>query len=488
MLVRAIYVLVALVVVSAGCARRPVRKLVEPASAAALDRDSKYLKIHLKNGGLYVLSDWRYRSSAQLISGLGTRYDTDRKVVDSGRFEVALSEVALMETNVLETSETYIPLTIFAVGSAAVTAACVTNPKACFGSCPTFYVEGSAAPLAEGFSASIAPSLEATDIDTLWMAKPEGREISVRMTNEAYETHVVKYVHLLAAKRPPKGRVVIDERGQMWEAFSLTAPTSCRAGDRACTDEVSALDGNEQRRVTDPNDLATRETIELAFAEIPQDNAGLIIAMRQTFVTTYLFYQALAYMGTEASGYLAALERDKSGDLRERLDGFRDALGGVEVWAHTGGGWQLAGELHETGPIATDVHMVRLPPGTERVRLSMSQGYFRIDHIAMARLGERIEPHRIRARNDDTIVALPGDETRFAFALPGDAADYELFLETRGYYLEWMRESWIAEESPLMTALLLTFPDRALELLAPAFKKIEADMERLFWESRYAGR
>lgn len=470
---------------AAGCAKRPVRELVPPSAAASLDPESAYLKIHLRDGGLYVLTDWHYRAAAHNITGVGTHYDADRTVTGNGRFTVALSQVALLETNVLETSNTYIPLTIFAIGSAALTTACVTHPKACFGSCPTFYVEGSTRPVAEGFSASIAPSLEATDIDTLWMAAPEGREVSVRMTNEAYETHVVKAVHLLAAKRPPNGHIAVDEHGRMWEAFSLSPPTACVAGAASCTPKVATLDGTEQWRHTDPDDLAATETIELSFARIPQKDAGLIVAMRQTFVTTYLFYQVLAYLGTEATSYLAALDSDTSGDLRRRLDGFREALGGVEVWALADGKWQRAGDIHETGPIATDIHLIRLPAHTERVRLTMSQGYFRIDYVATARLGKKVEPIRLAGGTDRTITALPGDETRFSFALPGDAGDYDLFLETRGYYLEWMRQSWIKEENPLLSALVLAFPKRALKLLAPAFKNLEGDIERMFWESRY---
>jgi hypothetical protein len=91
-----------------------------------------------------------------------------------------------------------------------MTAVCAANPKTCFGSCPTFYVsDGKHAMLqAEGFSSSIAPSLEARDVDALYRVHPSGREFIVTMKNEALETHFVRRVRLLAAKRPVGGRVL----------------------------------------------------------------------------------------------------------------------------------------------------------------------------------------------------------------------------------------------------------------------------------------
>ena len=84
--------------------------------------------------------------------------------------------------------------------SAAVTVVCLTNTKACFGSCPTFYApEGERMVLqAEGFSDSIAPSLERRDVDALFRTRPTGRDLQLRLTNEALETHVIKEANLAA--------------------------------------------------------------------------------------------------------------------------------------------------------------------------------------------------------------------------------------------------------------------------------------------------
>ena len=80
---------------------------------------------------------------------------------------------------------------------------------------------------------------------------------------------------------------------------------------------------------------------------------------------------------------------------------------------------------------------------------------------------------------------MPGDKYELTYDLPpGD--DYELFLDSRGYYLEWMRSEWLREERPLAALRMLVDPAAALRELAPAFKRIEAEAEQLFWRSRYA--
>ncbi len=83
-------------------------------------------------------------------------------------------------------------------------------------------------------------------------------------------------------------------------------------------------------------------------------------------------------------------------------------------------------------------------------------------------------------------MTLPGDEHTFVFRLPDHPDRWELFLESRGYYLEWMRSEWLPEENPARAAMMLLEPARALRELAPEFKRLEPHMERLFWGSRLA--
>lgn len=484
-----------------GCAERQLRVLTPPEKAASLDKRSPYLKAHMKDARVYILSEWSIDEATNTVLGKGESLAADRRSLSQGSFTIPIESVGLFETNVVQTSPAVGALSVITGISAGVTAYCISNPKACFGSCPTFYVSNGVSQQlqAEGFSASVAPSLEARDVDALYHASPTGRLLEVRMTNEALETHVVRYVRILAVPRPHGGRVIATQEGKFLQTTDLREPVACAAMEGDCLSAVRHFDGRERFSTADPKDLATREVIDLDFALEDDAPRGLVVGSRQTFLSTYLFYQGLAYMGSSATDWLARLERSDKG-LLARAGGIRRELGGIQVLVQDGRGrWSPAGEMHETGPLASDVKVVPLPRragGALKVRLRLTRGHWRLDYVALARLGAAVDPipldplaTRKRGLHLDAassgLVTLPGDEYSFAYELPEDPQGFELFLDTRGYYLEWMRDEWVAEEHHARAAMLFRSPRRALRLLAPEFKNQEATMEDLFWRSRY---
>jgi hypothetical protein len=143
--------------------------------------------------------------------------------------------------------------------------------------------------------------------------------------------------------------------------------------------------------------------------------------------------------------------------------------------------------------------VVPLPvDGTGRIHLRLARGHWRIDYLASARLGPRVEPFGIEPRSVTSarrlqpalapLITLPGDVHTYLFQLPTDPGRYEFFIESQGYYLEWMRDEWLLEENPARAAQLILNPEQLLRDVAPEFKKQEAGMETLFWRSRYAHR
>jgi hypothetical protein len=499
---------------AASCSiTRPERKLVPPAGAATLDGRSPYLKAHLRSGYVYVLSRWRADSGEALIVGHGQLLDPNRAIVSDGDVRLPVDSVALFETNVLRAGGARTALTVMTGVTAAVAVACLADPKTCFGSCPTFYASDSSGELlqAEGFSASIAPALEATDVDMLYRARPRGREFRLRLTNEALETHVIRRADVLAVRRPAGGRVFTTPDGAFLGAPAVISPSRCAAPEGDCGSAVRSMDGRERLSLADSTDLASREIIELEFdaAPLPPGAVGIVIGARQSLMTTYLVYQALAFLGRDATRWLATLEtggpttRDAAGALGR-------ALGRIEVLVPDGrGGWTPAGAVGETGPIAVDTKVVPLPAGTERpvrIRLRLTRGLWRLDYVALATLGDSIPVQRLSAEQvrrggrDDpaaraalidparALTTLPGDEYQLVYRLPPEPEGYELFLEARGYYLEWMRREWLTEENPALALRMMLDPGGALRALAPEFKRLEPDMERAFWASRYVAR
>jgi hypothetical protein len=335
----------------------------------------------------------------------------------------------------------------------------VADPKGCFGSCPTFYLEGGGSdrPRAEGFSAAIARVLEERDVDALGAARRGGERVALTMRNEALETHAVRRVRLLAAP-PAAGR-----------------------------------------------DLAARETVELSFPRSSAGPSGIVVSARHTMMSTFLFYQSLAYVGRGVGELLAAVERGGR-EAGERVLGMARVLGDIEVEVAEGDGeWTAIGRFDEAGPIAGDVRVLPFHAtgrGPVRVRLRLARGHWRVGAVALARLLPPVEPTPVEAvavekegkpdpgalatlrSGTRHLVTVPGDAYRIAFVLPALEGEQELFLESEGYYYEWMRDEWMAEEDPRMAALVLADPAEALRRLASPYKQREAGLERAFWPSR----
>ncbi len=492
-----------------ACAPSRVRRtMVPPSQASTLDQKSPYLKAHLRTGYVYVLGSWKVDSSGTLVTGRGSLLNPNRALVKEGEFQLPVDSVALFETNLLHQGGAVTALSVMTGVTAAVTAVCIANPKTCFGSCPTFYVNDSTGRFlqAEGFSASIAPALEAVDVDALYRARVTGRRFKLHLRNEALETHVIRYADLLAVPRPSDGRVFITPEGQFRPTTGLRPPVRCTGAGVDCREVVASFDGRERTSLADSLDLASRETIHLEFDSDGSQDLGLVITSRQSLMSTYLLYQTLAYLGTYAPSALAALASGGPA-ARGRAQGIGHLLGRIDVLVPgSGGEWVLAGSAGETGPLAPDTKVVPLPPGQTgpvRVRLQLTRGLWRIDYLALGHLGKPLRPVRVppirveRGGQDDaaalralvdtskSLVTLPGDTYDLEYRLPPGPAGYELLLEARGYYLEWMRREWLAEENLALAAQILFDPAGAVRTLAPAFKRQEPELERLFWSSRY---
>ena len=133
----------------------------------------------------------------------------------------------------------------------------------------------------------------------------------------------------------------------------------------------------------------------------------------------------------------------------------------------------------------------------------MTQGLWRLNYLALAKLEKPLSPVRLQpyqvtgaggidedARlqltdSTRTLVTLPGDAYSFHYRLPDPHQQYELFLESKGYYFEWMRDEWVVEQNPRLSLIMQVRPSLFMKMMAPGFKKLEAEMEDTFWKSRY---
>ena len=510
--------LVALVLTAALCGCGSTVKSVERKDVPSEDlkrwtaddiqdkqKASPFLKAHMRNGDLFVLNNWSVSADRSAVTGEGSHFDMWRNLLRaSGTQSVPIDSVVLFETNQLRMSGSGAALTVMTGITVTVAIICITNPKSCFGSCPTFYLDDGDRPFAEGFSSSISPSLEATDVDALPDRDYRPGKFTVTMKNEALETHVVRHVDVLAVPQRRHAQTFHTDDGRFCEVSELAAPVSATGEDGDCLARISACDGVERFVPADSTDLSNTETLELSFSHPSPGRRALVIGCRQTLLSTYVLYQAFAYMGSETGSWLARFERGDIGNVGATLT---DLFAHITVRIESAPGtWSEVGRITEFGPIAVDRHVILFDAPHEwtgRMQLEMTRGGWRVDDVALGDAGNMVEPVRLQpadvlrdGASDATartllldpahsLTTLPGDTYQLVYDLPRDAPAYDLFLDSRGYYLEWIRNEWIAEENGALLTELFLNPHAGLQRIAPAFKKAEPDMERVFWSSRY---
>lgn len=471
------------------------------------------IKLHLLDGGVLLLQQVSLDTVTRTLAGVGARFDASRTLIglaDEGH-RISIDSVALFESDnpevaIVASMGLYHAWTVV---WGAVTVMCMADPKSCFGSCPTFYVDGEDAdrPRAEGFSSSIARRLEARDIDDLGLRRDGGATLTLNMLNEAWETHVVRSVRLQVVPAPAGTDVVASSEGRFHALRGGQAPTRCSASGGDCRTALAALDGRAWHDLADSTDLAATDTMLVEFDAPASATPALLLAARQSFVSTFVLYQTMAWMGREAAPWLARLERGDPQAMMP-LAAVEAAIGAIAVEAEDAEGrWHRVARFDEHGPIATDRQLLPLPvqatDGLRRVRLIYAKGNWRIDQLALVEAGPPIEAVRVEPTralrsgshagdvtavlNDParTVVTFPGDTVALEFVMPREAPQYALFLESTGYYLEWMRGEWLAEGDANMADMLMRTPREGLRQMAPLFKAREAGFEQNFWASRF---
>jgi hypothetical protein len=484
----------------------------------ATSTSKPYLKAHLRNGEVYIFDNkWQYDTERKQLAGAARRYNFNRRELSNGAVTLPVDSVVLFETNKPIESRDNARIAAMSVLTAAdvvLGTICVTVPKACFGSCPTFYFQNEEnvnGANAEGFSSSISPAFEAGDVDALnnpSLATSDGT-FALTMKNEALENHAVNTVQLLAAPRAAGQRVYHDGARHYYACGPAVVPTAARGNGRDVRTSLSQVgDQQEYFSPADSTDLSTREVVELTYTTADRGQQALVLNFRQTLMTTFLLYSAYAYMGDEVGDLLAQVETDKR--VKEAITNPYQLLGGIEVlcWSEQQRRWLPASTLYETGPIAHNLQVVPLPAACAgqrqtRVRLRMAKGYWRLDYAGLAPLHGEVQPVALppaqvtkqgvpdalalaELRTDDRqyLASLPGDAYRLYYRLPKAGQDYELFVYSKGYYLEWIRKDWLREKNlPKLRAMLQNDPATWREL-AREFKQAEPQMEAIFWDSK----
>lgn len=476
-----------------------------------------FIKVHLKNGDVSIIHNWQVYAEQDCLKGKGYEWDYNREIKDTGELAYTFNEITLLETNDYSAIKSldqgrFTSLALMTGINMALTLMCATNPKACFGSCPTFFI-GDNVKLdearAEGFSSAITPSMESRDIDALRTVTTDS-ELHLTMTNEALETHVINQLSLLTVKTSRHEAAFVDKDDHFYIAEHPVPPNSVFIDDKNILSQLCASDGIEYFSESGHDDLSEKEEVIMQFSNGSSAPKGLILQFRQTLLTTFLLYTGYSYMGNEVGDYLSRIERDKKN--RKMVSKPYQLLGGLEVsyYCRQSKKWKTIDEIYETGPIASNQVIVPLPdndaPGGEiTLKINMTRGLWRLDYVGLSHNISEVKPEKVQPSaclsndsnagneilslvcdNDtDYLVSLPGDRYRFVFELPSLPANYSntLFLSSKGYYLEWIRKEWMLHKDHKRLKRMLMNHSGEWKALAREYKMVESDMEEAFWNS-----
>ncbi|MEJ2541334.1 MAG: hypothetical protein P8188_15430 [Gemmatimonadota bacterium] len=459
-----------------GCAvyhsatRRPAAEMEVADAATDLP-----LQAYLTNGEI-VRFETGARRVGDRIEGSGTRYTVGMEAVGT---VTALPLDSVVGLEVLQGRQLNVPMTVLAsaAGTALAVAAVGGLAVAIFGSCPTVYVPapvpGDEAPVAELFSYSVAPLLEARDVD-LYPGGPEEGRLRLDFRNEALETHFINHLELLEVRHRPGETVVPTGEDQPLAVSGWME--GARFTDRAGRDQGDALARSGSGTYRTPEAFVTGATLaaleDWIEIEVPRrpatDSVAIVLRLRNSLLNSVFLYDFML-SGDDLRGL------DWLGHTLQEV-GSAAAFGGwyqrrmglhVDVWRE--GRWIQVDRIPDTGPIAWKEAAVMLPvpagAGPLRYRLRFVADQWRIDQVRLA--GEVRRPevvaHPVTAVQgadgrllDDAVRALRDPDEDYLETRPGTAlwVDFEVgeeqadterafLIAAQGYYTEWIRPDWI---------------------------------------------
>ncbi len=443
------------------------------------------IKAHLVDGSVILFSDG-FTLSHRQVTGVGKRFDIARKASTASR-GIALDSVLGFEVYQRRVN----PGRTLVYGAASIAGsvlAIAATAVVLFGSCPTIYADsgGTATLQAESFSYSISPLLAKRDVDRMTVHADASGIVRLAVRNEALETHHLDHIEIVEVQHRPDEVALPSPRGGAIAISAIEAPGSIT--DRAGRDVAHVVAKEDDRFFTTDDGLLDRAIAGgptddfLTIAIHPRagvDSVALMLRARSSLLTTSVLYEQL--MGRQGARALDWMGEDLQGiSSLATLAYWYGANFGMRVAVQDGAEWKPVIRLMDFGPTAWREVGVVIPAlrgadDSVRIRLTFAADAFRIDRVAIG-LGVRRVPQRYipiarafdteGARRTDLVRMLskaddyqvetgPGSQFWLEFdttpaggarKATADPDTRTFFFAAQGYYVEWLRPSWMAEE------------------------------------------
>ena len=465
-------ILYALMPVIASCIVHRVDVVPVDVSAEAPIEISSPVKAHLYDGSTVVFPEGINVYDGK-VHGRGEKFNValeNNKFID----EIALEEIAAMESFQTPVNA---PATTAAttVGTAGWIALGTLAAFALFGSCPTVYSaeSGDAILEAELFSYSIAPSFQARDIDKLSLKHIQNGYFELDFRNEMLETHYIDQLEVLEITHANNQVAYPDSSGHPIVVGTTVSPI--RAVDQYGNDillETASSDGRAwaatSNRLANVSLQDFHDNLDFEFS-LPKNSGqlALVLRMRNSMLNTVLLYDVMLKEQSFAALDWMGHDLNHLGNRAELGLWYRENMGmTVSVWRE--GQFRKIGRIGDQGPIAWSerAFVLDAPRGDSvKVRLSFVADNWRIDQVGLAVDTQRgnvrtipvakaksLEEHRPDieenlAQADETyLITRPGESVQLGFDVGESKLARTFFLASEGYYMEWMRSEWLAEE------------------------------------------
>ena len=421
------------------------------------------------------------------VRGRGQRYWLDHADTGFRPYTIPLDSIAAMTYYELKSSAGSVVgsvmLGLYGGFITPLSIRCITCPKCCFGSCPTLYThDGKEYKLeAELFSYSLSKFFQANDLDRLSQKIPQNGLYQIRVSNEALETHYINELSLITVSHQNGTKLFPSHKGGFITTTTLQPPIE--AVNSVGEDVLNLLHRRDDRWYRSDTNMV-RKLAEGVYSDwvdlklkLPEKatNIKLVLHLRNTLLSTILFYDVvLASQGIAALEWIERLNKDSL--YASQYHTIYNSYSGMDIKVYRNGKWIQQASLKDVGPIAGKDVAVELPAGKDvegimRVRLEFFPDNIMIDYVAVeantslkeALLVDKVLPteiydHTGQKRNDileliensDTqfLITSPGESYYFNYDIaPNEGMEMTVFVQSKGYYTEWIRGDWLNTRS-----------------------------------------
>ena len=228
-------------------------------------------------------------------------------------------------------------------------------------------------------------------------------------------------------------------------------------------------------------------------------------------MSTILFYDVvLASQGLRALEWTEKINTDQR--YAAQFNALFKSYSGIRVMTEINGTWTEQTVIGDIGPIAWKYTAVEIPVdgmtnGEVRVRLQFFPDNFMIDYVAFETNDSSSESFSVKAyqpkeiyddagqMRNDVLDLVADDDERFLVTSPGESyhfiydippkSDLEttVFLQSKGYYTEWIRGEWLNNKETGYRFNLFEV-DKAITQLSRSWLENRDIIEKEFFKSR----